>query len=87
MTFDIRFNDSGREPKEKPDPRFPKGRDIDLRQTVIDKACCTNLPYPAPRCGSYSVRCLKCNWTGIITVAGRVDDPRTLTVACKVTTQ
>lgn len=83
MTIDVKFNDSGREPKEKPDSKFPNGRDINLAPHALAKVCCRNLPYPAPRCGTYSIRCRECNFTVLVTVAGRADDPRTITLPCK----
>lgn len=83
--IEVVFLDSGREPKEKPDPLFPKGRHIDMSgETLAIEAKCThNLPYPAPRCGFYNVECKDCGLRVMISVAGRTDDPRTLTTACK----
>ena len=83
MTIDVHFIDSGREPKEKPDPRYPDGMDVSLAQNVIQKTCCRNIPYPAPRCGQYLIKCRTCGFTGLITVAGRPDDPRTIVLPCK----
>jgi hypothetical protein len=86
MTIDIYFNDSGREPTGEPDPAFSKGRDINLADNVIQKVCCRNLP-KAPRCGSYSIVCRTCGFSAMITVAGRPDDPRTITLPCRETRQ
>jgi len=82
MTITVKFNDSGREPQEKPDPRFPNGVDLDASKGA-DRACCFNLPYPAPRVGTYSVVCDDCKFTALITVAGRADDPRSVKLPCK----
>jgi hypothetical protein len=82
MTFKVEFLDSGREPKDKPDPAFPEGRHI-VVSDQIQKACTRNLPYPAPRCGTYRVTCEVCGYVAAISVAGRTDDPRILTIPCK----
>ncbi len=82
MTIDVTFNDSGREPTQKPDPRFPKGQEISVALPG-HKSCTFNLPYPAPRCGSYSIICRTCNVTAFVTVAGRADDPNKITLPCK----
>ena len=87
MPIEVKFNDSGREPKEKPNPKYPNGMDISCAQPG-QKSCTFNLrPYPAPRCGTYSVRCVDCQFTALVTVAGRADDPRTITIPCKVRVQ
>lgn len=83
MTWDVRFIDDDREAEGKPDPRHPAGVDVDLRQHVLQKACCRNVPYPALRCGFYEIVCRVCRFSGLVTVAGRADDPRTVTVPCK----
>lgn len=83
MTIDVKFNDSGRSPTQPADPKYPKGQDINLAANAIQKVCCRNLPYPAPRCGTYSIVCRACHFTALVTVAGRADDPRTITLPCK----
>lgn len=80
--IDVVFLDSGREPQCKPDPNFPDGRHIVMAEKGVE-VCTWNLPYPAPRCGFYNVECKKCGKKATISVAGRIDDPRILTVACK----
>lgn len=82
MTIEVKFNDSGRTAKEKPNPKYPNGMDVSCAQPG-QKACGFSLPYPAPRCGTYSVICNDCKFTALITVAGRADDPRTVTLPCK----
>lgn len=78
----ITWLDSGREPTGKPNPAFPDGVDIDAsRGEPI--FCRTALPYPAPRCGAFEVRCPKCDASALVTTAGRLDDPRSLKLACK----
>jgi hypothetical protein len=83
MTFDVMFLDSGREPQCKPDPKFPEGRHIVLGDPRKERMCTRNIPFPAPRCGLYAVRCLECGYTAMLTVAGRPDDPRIVSMPCK----
>lgn len=83
MTIDVTFLDSGREPTCKPNPKYPDGMDVDLRQHALQKYCCRSVPYPAPRCGTYSIKCTVCGIVVAVTVAGRADDPRTVTLPCK----
>ena len=87
MTIEVVFLDSGREPQCKPDPKYPNGRDIEIPRGSIpgnSTWCCSNLPYPAPRCGVYEITCNNCGLKVALTVTGRVDDPRTITIPCKV---
>jgi C4-type Zn-finger protein len=44
----------------------------------------TELPYPAKRCGIYLVVCERCGYSAAITTAGRPDDPRKVTLPCKL---
>lgn len=82
MTFSIKFNDSGRKAQHPADPRYPSGIDVTCAQAG-QKSCCFNVPYPAPGVGTYSVLCDTCHFTALVTVAGRTDDPRTVTLPCK----
>lgn len=82
MTIAVKFNDSGREPTQKPNPKYPNGIAVDISEPG-QKSCTRNLPYPAPRCGTYSIVCLTCRMSCIITVAGRADDPNMITLPCK----
>jgi hypothetical protein len=81
----VEWIDRGREPQCAPDPRFPSGVDIDLTHGE-SKTCAIALPYPAKRCGYFLVRCGECGLQGLITTAGRADDPRSLKIACKLRT-
>jgi hypothetical protein len=65
------------------DPAYPHGMDVDLSDGAMS-TCAGNLPYPAECCGMLMVRCAKCGANAAITTAGRVDDPRTVKLACKV---
>ena len=79
----ITWFDHQREPQCDPNPAHPNGIDVDLRAGK-DRGCVTELPYPAPRCGVYLVICEKCGYSVAITTAGRPDDPRKITLPCKL---
>jgi hypothetical protein len=81
--FKIKWLDRGREPKCPPDPAYLKGIDIDSSGGAA-RACKTELPYPAKRCGVYYVECEICGTNAAITTAGRPDDPRSVTLPCKI---
>ena len=72
---------AGRKAQCPPNPQYPKGVDVDVSQGRL--SCSTALPYPAPECGYWTVRCHACQWMGAITAAGRADDPRSVTIPCK----
>lgn len=82
----VEFLDSGREPKCKPDPDYPEGKDVDA-SFGASETCTAAIPYPAPRCGVMVVNCEQCGLTVGLTVAGRLDDPRSVKMACKRTLQ
>ena len=84
--FRVHWIDRGVEPKVKPDPLYPNGIDVDGAGEAIP-ACRIDLPYPARRVGFYSIECLICGITIRLTTAGRPDDPRSLTVACRERTR
>lgn len=83
MTIDVQFISAGRTATEKPDPRYPDGMPVNLAPHALAKTCTRNLPYPAPHCGQYLVKCRTCGFTGLITVAGRADDPNIVTLPCR----
>lgn len=83
MTIDVRFIDKGYKAEEKADPRHPDGMLVNLAPHALAKTCTRNLPYPAPRCGLYALTCRVCGFSGMVTVAGRADDPRMVTIPCK----
>ena len=84
MTIDVEFLDSGRTAQCKSDPAFPEGMSINLARKDDRQTCTRNLPYPAPRIGTYMITCTICKLKAAITVAGRPDDPRIVTLPCKV---
>ncbi len=84
MALTVRWFDHGREPQCEPNPEHPNGIDVDLRQGKAQRGCATDLPYPAKRCGVYLVACERCGYSAAITTAGRPDDPRKVTLPCKL---
>jgi hypothetical protein len=79
---DIFWLDRGRDPTEPPNPAYPLGIDVDLSGGQ-SQTCKVALRYPAPRCGTYVIRCRRCGLRVTVTAAGRVDDPRSITLGCK----
>ena len=82
MALRSRWVDYGREPKQKPNPAYPDGIDMDMRHDKDEPSCRMDLPYPAPRCGVHMVTCDVCHLSIAITTAGRPDDPRSVRVSC-----
>ena len=81
--FDITWVDFGREPQCEPDPAFPEGVDVVVSSKAANH-CKSDLPYPAARCGAYSVVCEVCGFSAVITTAGRADDPRSIALPCRL---
>jgi hypothetical protein len=77
----VTFLDAHREPKCSPNPKFPNGMCVDL-SLGAERICAVKLPYPAPRCGAMLIECEVCDLRVAVTVAGRVDDPHTVKMAC-----
>lgn len=84
--FKILWLDGGREPQCAPDPNYPNGIDLDCSANASLR-CNVSLPYPAKRCGMYLVECKTCGTNILITTAGRLDDPRSVTIACTRSTR
>ena len=82
MTITVKFIDSGREPQCESNHAFPNGMDLDLSNGARE-CCVVTLPYPAKRCGVFSIHCDKCKTTTVVTAAGRRDDPRSLKLPCQ----
>jgi len=83
MSNRVEWIDGGREPREKPDPAYPQGIDLDMAKGR-KPSCTISLPYPAKRCGFWYVECGTCGENILITTAGRPDDPRSITLPCKM---
>jgi len=80
MKHKITFHASGRGKAQcPPDPDYPSGKIINVGKTPN---CVVKLPYPAPECGHFEVRCNTCSSSVVITAAGRPDDPISVTVPC-----
>lgn len=75
--------DFEREPQCAPNPAYPDGIDVNATGGK-SPTCYIKLDYPALRCGAWEVKCRLCGLTAMVTTAGRPDDPRSLTVACKM---
>lgn len=78
----VKWIDAGREPQCAPNPAYPDGIDLDASDGALS-ACTVALPYPAKRCGRYEIKCRACGATVACTTAGRVDDPRSIKIACR----
>lgn len=80
--FVIEWFDAEKEPSCKPNPNYPNGIDLDL-SAGAGQTCFAKLPYPAKRIGVYLVECQWCGLRAGCTTAGRIDDPRSVKLACK----
>lgn len=83
MSIDVRFLDERRKATEPANPKFPHGMMVNLNVNPLARSCSYNLPYPAPRVGKYAITCRKCGFSVAVTVAGRDDDPRVITIPCR----
>lgn len=83
--FEIKFVPSGRGLAQcRPDPNFPDGRE--MQAGGGGPSCTITFPYPAPECGWFRVQCRRCFFRIVVSAAGRVDDPKSLTIPCVVKT-
>lgn len=73
-----------RKARLQPNPAYPNGIDVVTEPGKEGPRCKTDLPYPAPECGLHSVRCAKCGTSVMVTAAGRIDDPKSVTIPCKL---
>jgi hypothetical protein len=80
--FQVKWVDLRKHPQCAPDPRFPNGVDLDVSDGRKPR-CKAILPYPAKRIGNYIIECHLCGMRVACTTAGRPDDPRSITIACK----
>ena len=78
----IEFRPSGRgKARCAPDPNHPNGIAVDGSIRGME-SCLVELPYPAPECGMWLVRCGRCGVSVAITAAGRPDDPISIRMNC-----
>ena len=80
--FKITWVDRNAEPQCKPNPAYPDGKDV-VGHFPGENFCKAELVHPAKRIGFYLVQCAKCGTLIAVTTAGRPDDPRSVTIACK----
>ncbi len=82
MNHSVTFRRNGRgKARCKPNPEYPNG--IALDASAPDSLTCSvELPYPAPECGWWEVRCRECTASVAITAAGRPDDPVSVRISC-----
>ena len=82
----VEFVPSGRgKARCAPNPEYPNGIDVVIADGRT--SCKVDLPYPAPECGYFIVRCGLCEFSVAITAAGRPDDPKSVTMPCAVKSQ
>lgn len=82
MKHEVTFFGYGRKAQCPPDLNYPNGKKFDL--SAGRPSCTVAIPYPAPECGQFLVVCKTCRFKGVITAAGRPDDPVEVKVACKI---
>lgn len=83
MIHAVTFRKSGRGKAQcEPNPLYPDGIDVNTDQP--EPLCLVKLPYPAPECGYWFIKCATCGFTAAITAAGRVDDPRSVKLPCAI---
>jgi hypothetical protein len=78
--FEFTLITDGRKAQCAPNPDFPIGMSVDAG---FREMCIVDVPYPSEACGILRVDCPKCGIKVGFTVAGRVDDPRRVTLPCK----
>jgi hypothetical protein len=83
VQWKVTWIDGHRLPRAPPDQQYPNGIDVDLSRGA-SVTCTRSLPYPAERCGMYAIVCERCGLRVAITTAGRIDDPRSAKLACKL---
>jgi hypothetical protein len=82
MTITVIFSPSGRgKAKCKADENFPNGKIIEISKD--NNAHKIALPYPAPECGVWILKCETCNFAVGVTAAGRKDDPKQVNFICR----
>lgn len=79
----VQWIDGRRAPQCAPNPSYPLGIALNAAGDA-ERTCTVPLPYPAARIGAYYIKCRICGATAACTTAGRPDDPRSITIACKL---
>lgn len=84
IKFDIQFHANGRgKAKCDPNPDYANGKLIDMTYGNPIPSCSVDIPYPAPECGVWIIKCKECDFIGGLTAAGRADDPAKVILQCK----
>lgn len=73
---------NGRKAQCSPNPEYPEGVEVDI-SAGAKASCRVDLPYPAPECGVWTIKCEDCGLFTAVTAAGRPDDPISLRVPCR----
>jgi hypothetical protein len=81
--FSVVWRDHDREPKVPFNPHWQYGIAVDLTKGFLP-ACQTDLQWPAPRCGWFEIRCQICGASAAVSTAGRIDDPKSARLPCKL---
>ncbi len=79
----VTFLGTGQQPTGKADLRYPNGIAPDISGGAAS-SCAVDLPYPAPECGTHVIECHVCGIRVGVSAAGRADDRRRVTIACKL---
>ncbi len=83
-THTVEFVPSGRgKARCAANPDYPDGIELDVSGAAAKK-CAVAIPYPAPECGHYLVKCRLCRFSVALTAAGRLDDPTKITIPCNL---
>lgn len=78
----VEWRGDGRKAECPSNPNYPRGISLDM-SAGAKRTCDAALPYPAQGCGFFELTCATCGYSGMITAAGRADDPRSVRVACR----
>ncbi len=77
----VTWHPDGRTAQHPPNPAYPDGCHVDFSEHATP-SCTVLLPYPAEACGIHRIACETCALYLGVTAAGRVDDPRAVTLPC-----
>lgn len=78
----VEFLPSGRgKAKCKSDKNYPDGKIINI--STEEDIHRISIPYPAPECGVWILKCETCDFSVGVTAAGRPDDPKQINFKCR----
>lgn len=81
--FEVKWLSKGGKAQHPPNPDYPDGIDVDGTKGSYP-ACKGAVPYPAEGIGVWLCVCRRCDLKMAVTAAGRPDDPRSVTMPCKL---